>query len=1029
MSAKDLALNLLIKAKDTASGVVRTFKKEVEDSGRAAEGLDRSLDQADKGIESTGKQFNKTGEEARDFRAKVDEARTSTERLTGDTRGSKFWQRWSKDSKDASRDTQKFKQDLNEIPAAARNAESGIGGLTRKLIALGGTYLGINAIKNAIMGLINTGSRFEDMSVQINTLMGSIGEGEKATAWIKDFATKTPADIEGITQGFIKLKAFGIDPMNGSYQAIIDQTSKLGFSQEKMEGVILALGQAWTKQKLQGEEALQLIERGVPVWDLLSEATGRTAVELQEMASKGQLGRKEIELLMKAMGENSKGAAAEAMKTWTGLVSNLKDMWLNFINDISKSGFLDYMKEQLEALITQIKALAADGTLKRWAKEISDGLIKVANGIKSVIQFTIEWSTQLGYLVAALAVGKLVSFGKAVWDIAKATKAAALGTAAMSTATSGLGTAAATAGKGWGWLGGALKGLKSIGGLLVSGGRLLTGVGLLATAVKLVADRWRESEKAANDALAAIQQRTIDAINEQHKNLDYMNVQLKTEEELGRISRQGYEAYLERLQGAQNYWKARVAEEQAEIEQGRDRQTQMEEAKAQLETYIEAEGRLKQQITDVNTLKDQELSLGVAGMQQHTQQTEAKIAELGEIGALQQQLNEQRKEQLTAEQDAFKALGLSMEEVTGQITEQGQAAASAFETIVTSGKYSGEQIREAFDAALSKARTKADVEALIEVLKRAGKSGDLAGKLLRTSMEDARKKVKELEGDAKQAANKVGDIGSEAKGAKGDLDDLGDAMEDSAKKGKGGFETLLKEIRELIKEVGNLAKEFQKAGDEAQKMGDKVPGKKPGGDDDGGSTPKSSSYVSAQSQLVNTLIRRGYAEAAQILSEKMARGETPEYEGSSFEGLNNHYEALMADAIRESERLQEKRDEVARYQRAIAAGEVSAAKRWLAEREKFAEVQADLLSVTSAAAALVEQSKRANEEQKQTIASRNPAAPSTPATSAPPPRPSKPDRVVRVELDLGVGRPVAGEFEPSAAEALLQQLNTVRRIS
>jgi tape measure domain-containing protein len=891
MSAKDLALNLLIKAKDTASGVVRTFKKEVDDTGRAAEELDRSLEQTNRGIESTGKEFSKTGEEARDFRAKVDEARTSTERLTGDTRGSKFWQRWSKGSQDAGRDTQKFQKDLNDIPAAARNAEGGIGSLTKKLIALGGTYLGITTIKNAIMGLINTGSRFEDMSVQINTLMGSIEEGEKATAWIKDFATKTPADIEGITQGFIKLKAFGIDPMNGSYQAIIDQTSKLGFSQEKMEGVILALGQAWTKQKLQGEEALQLIERGVPVWDLLSEATGRTAVELQEMASKGELGRKEIELLMKAMGENSKGAADAAMGTWTGLVSNLKDMWLNFVNDISESGFLDYMKEQLQALITEIKALAADGTLKRWAKEISDGLIKVGESIKSVIQFTIEWSTQLGYLAAALAVGKLVSFGKAVWDIAKATKAAALGTAAMSTATSGLGTAAATAGKGWGWLGGALKGLRSIGGLLVAGGRLLTGVGLLATAVKLVADKWHESEMAAAKALADMQQRTIDAVNEQHKNLDYMNVQLKTEEELGRISRQGYEAYLQRLQGAQAYWQARVAEEQAEIEQGRDRQTQMEEAKAQLEAYIEAEGRLKTQITDVNSLKDQQLSLGVAGAEQHTAQTETKIAELGEVGELIRQNHEERKAQLTAEQEAFKALGLTMEEVTGQITAQGTAAVTAFETIVTSGNYTAEQVQTAFNAALAKTTIKADLEALIEILRKtgeegesagnkimqafdkaleeaeteeelkrviaalkvAGESGDVSGRRIEGAMRKAKDKLDDLKKGAKGAGDNIKDVGDEAEDAQKDVDDLGKALNDSAEKGKGGMEALGKEIKTLIEVVQDLTTEFKKAGEEADELTKKTKAAKDAANDDGSGDGDSSGggkkYVSPAQSL------------------------------------------------------------------------------------------------------------------------------------------------------------------------------------
>ncbi|MNC70662.1 hypothetical protein D3C75_1214970 [compost metagenome] len=68
---------------------------------------------------------------------------------------------------------------------------------------------------------------------------------------------------------FVRLKAFGIDPMNGAMQGMVDQAFKLGGGFEEVQGISLALGQAWAKQKLQGEESLQLIERGVPVWQLL----------------------------------------------------------------------------------------------------------------------------------------------------------------------------------------------------------------------------------------------------------------------------------------------------------------------------------------------------------------------------------------------------------------------------------------------------------------------------------------------------------------------------------------------------------------------------------------------------------------------------------------------------------------------------------------------------------------------------------------------------------------------------------------
>ncbi|WP_275918599.1 hypothetical protein [Aeromonas sp. 2HA2] len=47
-----------------------------------------------------------------------------------------------------------------------------------------------------------------------------------------------------MTQVFVRLKAFGIDPMNGAMQDIVDQVYKLGDGVEEVQGISLALGQA-----------------------------------------------------------------------------------------------------------------------------------------------------------------------------------------------------------------------------------------------------------------------------------------------------------------------------------------------------------------------------------------------------------------------------------------------------------------------------------------------------------------------------------------------------------------------------------------------------------------------------------------------------------------------------------------------------------------------------------------------------------------------------------------------------------------
>ncbi|MDO6575399.1 hypothetical protein, partial [Staphylococcus pasteuri_A] len=58
-----------------------------------------------------------------------------------------------------------FSSSANDVAPLSQ----GVASLTSRIIALGATYLGINALKNAIGGIINTGAKFEQLETQINT--------------------------------------------------------------------------------------------------------------------------------------------------------------------------------------------------------------------------------------------------------------------------------------------------------------------------------------------------------------------------------------------------------------------------------------------------------------------------------------------------------------------------------------------------------------------------------------------------------------------------------------------------------------------------------------------------------------------------------------------------------------------------------------------------------------------------------------------------------------------------------------------
>lgn len=274
---------------------------------------------------------------------------------------------------------------LGSMKAGAASLATGIGSLTTKLFAMAGAYVGIGALKNALVSMFESGNRAEQLSIQMTTVMGSIQGGEQATAWIKDFAKNTPLQLNEVTETFIRLKAMGLDPMDGTMQAVVDQSAKLGIGFEGVQSISLALGQAWAKGKLQGEEMMQMQERGVSVQDLLAKALGKTTAEIADMSSKGLLGRDAIKALIAEMGSESAGAANAQMGTLTGLLSNLGDTWESFKVSVANSGALEWLKSQLKELSDTINAMAADGRLKQYAQQISDWFVTTAQSTKDFI--------------------------------------------------------------------------------------------------------------------------------------------------------------------------------------------------------------------------------------------------------------------------------------------------------------------------------------------------------------------------------------------------------------------------------------------------------------------------------------------------------------------------------------------------------------------------------------------------------------------------------------------------------------------
>ncbi len=313
------------------------------------------------------------------------------------------------------------------------------------LAGYGGVLASYNlSMAGLAMSFVGPAAEMERFKVQLTSLEGSSAGAEKAMSWISDFATRTPLEMNQTVEAYAKLKAFGVDPMNGSLQAMVDTMAATGGGAEQLDGLVMALGQSWSKGKLQSEEALQMLERGVPVWDLLAAKMGKSAAEVQDLATKGKLGREEISLLVEALGEKNAGASEGMSKTWGGIISNIKDTWTRFQVMVMDAGVFDSLKAKLQDFLTLLNQMAADGRLQQYADTLATNILwaieslwSFGKGVIATWKAVYPWleagATAVGgwenffqIIAGGAAIQKMFGLGNAITFVAKAVRVVSL---------------------------------------------------------------------------------------------------------------------------------------------------------------------------------------------------------------------------------------------------------------------------------------------------------------------------------------------------------------------------------------------------------------------------------------------------------------------------------------------------------------------------------------------------------------------------------------------------------------------------
>jgi tape measure domain-containing protein len=272
----------------------------------------------------------------------------------------------------------------------SRGVRTIVSGLTRISLAAtrlfsrsvigGGAAAGAFAIQ---VGQVS--GEFERLAVALKATTGK--DYDRASKFVEDYAKQVVFSQEQIGQSLLSLRNFGFSQADAetALPSLIDQVSKLGGSYADLEGITLAVGQAWAKGKLQGEEILQLVERGVPVWDLLAKVTGKSVAEIQDLSEAGKLGQDVIRGLLAEIGKGAKSAAAGQLDTYNGLIAQLTKAWSALLREIGDSGVFDRLKNILRDVIEFLGRPETLAIFTRFAEVGVLALEKVSEGVQNLL--------------------------------------------------------------------------------------------------------------------------------------------------------------------------------------------------------------------------------------------------------------------------------------------------------------------------------------------------------------------------------------------------------------------------------------------------------------------------------------------------------------------------------------------------------------------------------------------------------------------------------------------------------------------
>lgn len=373
--------NLGNKAQKMANEVTKAADK----AGKATDGMG---DGAEKGAEKF------TRAESR-MRAAIQKSTRELEML-GKTASQKFEAQLEFKGLDKAK-FQPFLDELRKAEDATKKAESGLSGLGSAAQAAGRAmavaFSGAAAF-GVVGKLVEVQREFDVLNSSLKTVTGSSAAAEREMAWLKDFAKETPFGLAQATQGFVKMKALGLDPTRAALTSFGNTASAMG---KDLNQMIEAVADASTG------EFERLKEFGIKA----KKEGDNVSLTFQGVTTTIRNSAADITKYLEDIGNTSFGGAMEERaKTLDGTIAALGDTWDELFRTVSANNvgglIFDSVTLANGALEDATTILRALGGAAQDAGRDTGALSTTQSGIATVFETVAVLGANLKFVLVGI---------------------------------------------------------------------------------------------------------------------------------------------------------------------------------------------------------------------------------------------------------------------------------------------------------------------------------------------------------------------------------------------------------------------------------------------------------------------------------------------------------------------------------------------------------------------------------------------------------------------------------------------------